>query len=233
MRKTLSKKRSVTDIDLPEVPKNKKASTVPVRSLEGDQIRRYTEALRQIEDANAVIAELKPDLIQEGVEYVFGHNVNHGGDTKTLISSVKFCDKDQDTLTEGAQSLMVSTQKKTTALDAKLVNETLVSMRRADGKPVVADDYVEYAVKASFDTTIFNGADGFSKERYAKIMEALNDVSEELGVDNPLSCHKVMSPKGDWYERRWVDFSLEQNLQLQEVIPCVIAVKAMAPTNGE
>lgn len=229
------KKRSVTGLGLPTVEKAKKKSTVPTKGLEGDQVRRLTEALLQIKAAEAVVNELKPDLLQEGIEYVFEHNVEHGGQTKELISSVKLFDVEADPNEEGSDALMVSVQKKVGVLNKDVVNEALTRMTRTDGKKADANDYVQFAVKASFDTSVFNDEEGnFDKDRYKKVMEALTDVSAELGVENPLSCHEIMTTRGDFHEKRWTDFTLEDNLILQsDVIPCTVSLKSVAPVNGE
>ena len=61
----------------------------------------------------------------------------------------------------------------------------------------------------------------------------LTAVATKFEVDNPLSCGKVLKPKADFHERRWQQFDLETNLQLQTVLPTQVNLKPIRPDKSE
>ena len=75
-------------------------------------------------------------------------------------------------------------------------------------------------MEAEFDSKVFLGQDGrFSQERYDAITEAMDRVSKELGITNPLTTSEVVVPLPDFDNRRWVDFDAATNLKITELIP--------------
>ncbi len=230
----------LTGINLPDATDKKARKTIPTVALEsdtGDVVKRYNEARDAKDQADALMKELAPTMLKAGVLAVFDNNCENARDPKKIISSVNLVDKPLDGapyVPEDKQELcMMSWTKKDLKNDPKMVEAQFARLRTTADKLANVNNYATFEPVAEFDGGVFMVGGKFNQERYDTIMEALNEVSEQLGVPNPLSCSKVLKPKADFHEIRWALFDLEANLAIQTVLPTQINLKPIRPeANG-
>lgn len=224
----------LNDISIPTVPEIKGKGTIPVVYVPDGIVSQYNEAKGQVDANNKIMERLKPTLQKIGLEAVFEHNCAHADEAKAQISSVNLMDRLPEgmdittgTVTDALKEVCMFTwTTKDTANDPKKVVEEFNRVLTVEGKKANINNYAAYEVVASFDTSVFKGANGkFSQERYDAYMEALVEVSTRFGVENPLSCGKVLKPKPDFHDRRWKQFDKETNLQLHAILPTQVNLK--------
>lgn len=219
----------LTSIDLPDLDDKKSKTTIPTVTVPGDIVARYNEARDQMDKAEEVINELKPDLIEAGLQAVFEHNSAHAGNPKEIISSVNLqAEADEDAAK--AEVCMFSWTKKDLKNNYKQVDAEFKRLRTTDGKKADINEFAGFAVVAKFDTGVFMVDGKFDEKRYKAFMEALAAVAEKFEVENPLSCGKVLVPKPDFHEKRWERFDVEANLVIQTVLPTQCNLKPVRPT---
>lgn len=216
------------DIGGLEQAKKKTSKEVPVTLVKGDVVRRYNEACDQIDRAEAVCKELAPELHEIGLEYVFAHNCENGENPKRFINSVNIQDGADDA--EPGQTVMFTWTRKAKAMDAAAV-EALFNdpeLKTTARKPANVNDYVAWVPKADFDAKVFmvaeKGRMKFSQERYDAFRKAIQAVADEFSVTNPLSTSKVFGPVEDFQDRRFKDFTAEQNQHIAEVMPTTVSL---------
>lgn len=229
----------LTSIDLPDVADKKAKIVIPTVYVPGDTVARYNEARDQVDKATEVMNELKPTLIEAGLQAVFEHNSTNAGNSKAQISSVNLKDRlpedEEATATDVAEVqeiCMFSWIRKDLKNNPKQVEAEFNRLRKVDGKKANINDYAGYEIAAQFDTQVFMVDGKFNRERYEAFMEALTEVSERFAVDNPLSCAKVLKPKADFHDKRWQDFDVETNIVIHTVLPTQCNLKPVR-TNGE
>ena len=225
---------------LDEVKPKKAASTVKVVTLPGvtegspeaekfpslvefaDEgiVAAYVRSAKALKDAKATLEQIEPYLKANGVEHVFKTNADETN-PKARISSVRFADPLEDgVVAVSPDTVMVTVQDSYPAFDREQVEATLAGMTTVEGEPAKVDNYLDWEVVADFDTSVFNGSNGkFDKARYDAFVEAIQKVADKLKVENPLSCGKKRIVKDDFHSRRLVDFTVEDNLALQAVLP--------------
>lgn len=209
------------EIALPEADA-KSRSNIQAVAIEGDAVTRFNDARDQIDKATEVINEIQPVLREAGLKAVFTHNCEHAVEPKALISSVNLTDDE-------GEVVQFSWTKKDLKNNSKAVSAEFDRVRNLQGKKVDKNAYVGYEVAATFDTDVFMVSGTFNMERYEAFMTALNEVSAVYQVPNPLTCGKVLKPKADFHARRWQDFDLDTNLQLQMVLPTQVNLKPLRP----
>lgn len=213
----------LADISLPDAAPTKARSTIKTVAVSGDVVTRFNEARDQIDKATEVINELKPTLVDEGLDAVFQHNCEHAADPKAIISSVNLTDE------ETGEVCQFTWSRKNLKNNAKQVDAEFKRVRTVDGKKADINAYAGYEVVAAFDTDVFMVEGQFNRERYDAFMAALDAVSATFQVTNPLTCGKVLKPKADFHARRWQDFDFDTNLQLQTVLPTQVSLEPIRP----
>jgi hypothetical protein len=181
--------------------------------------------------------ELASSMLVAGIRAVFDNNCEHARDPKSIISSVNLVDQPLDgaaPVPEDKQELcMMSWTRKDMKNDPKVVEAQFARLRTTTDKLANVNNYATFEPVAEFDSGVFMVGGKFNQERYDTIMQALDEVSTELGVPNPLSCSKVLKPKADFHDIRWAMFDLEANLAIQTVLPTQVNLKPIRPeTNG-
>jgi hypothetical protein len=220
---SLSTMAKLADISLPDAAPTKARSTIETVVVSGDVVTRFNEARDQIDQATEVVNELRPSLIEAGLDAVFQHNCEHAADPKAIISSVNLTDE------ETKEVCQFTWTRKNLKNNAKQVDAEFKRVRTVDGKKADINGYAGYEVVASFDTGVFMVEGSFSRERYDAFMAALNAVSAQFEVPNPLTCGKVLKPKADFHAKRWQDFDFATNLQLQTVLPTQVSLEPIRP----
>lgn len=204
-------------------PKKKSAKEVPSIDFSGDAVKRYNEAQDQIANAEAVCKELAPSLIDTGCRFVFEQNCTPGNKP---INSVNLVD-------DRGEKLMVTWTRKPKVMDAAAVEAFFDDKKTLAKKPANVNDYAVFVPVATFDAKIFLVANPktarieFAQERYDAFNEAVQKVADKFGVTNPLSCGKVFVPQPDFQERRFVDFDVDTNLDLMEVMPTSVSLETV------
>lgn len=224
-------------LDIPDLADKKAKTKIPTVLVPGDSVARYNEAKTLVDKGTATMNELKPALQQAGLLAVFTNNCENAADPDSRISSVNLMDRlpDEDEATAATladalkEVVQFSWTRKDVANNAKQVEAEFNRILTTEGKKANINNYAGYEVVASFDTSVFMVDGKFNQERYDAFMTALSEVSEKFEVTNPLSCGKVLKPKADFHERRWRQFDLETNLQLQAVLPTQINLKPIRP----
>lgn len=213
----------LTSIDLPDVADKKAKTTIPSIVVEGDVVTRYNEARDQVDKATEVMNELKPVLTEAGLLAVFEHNSEHADSSKEQISSVNLTDE------ETKEVCMFSWTRKDLKNNPKQVEAEFNRLRTMEGKKANVNDYAAFEVAARFDTSVFMVNDKFNAQRYEAFMTAMALVAEQFGVENPLSCGKVLVPKPDFHDKRWQVFDVESNLAIHAVLPTQTNLKPIRP----
>jgi hypothetical protein len=226
----------LTSIGLPDAASKKAKVKIPTVFVLGDVVTRFNEARDQVDKATEVMTELKPTLIEAGLQAVFEHNIKHADDSKAQISSVNLMDKPPEEDTEAKaladslkQTCMFSWTRKDLKNDFNQVDAEFKRLRTVDGKRTNVNDYVVFMPVADFDSSVFMVDGKFSEERYTAFMNALNEVSAKFEVDNPLSCGQVLAPKPDFHDKRWKTFDVESNIAIQSVLPTQCNLKPVRP----
>lgn len=219
----LSTMAKLTAIDLPELADKKAKVIIKTVSVDGDVVTRYNEARAVLDSAEEVIEALKPVLQYEGLQAVFAHNTEVGSDTKALISSVNLTD------TTSNEVVRFTWTRKNTKNVPKDVEGLFNRVRKQDGKRVNINDYAAWEVEAKFDSSVFTVNGVFDAERYTAYTEALAAVSAQFGVDNPLTCGKVLKPCPDFHDRRWQDFDVETNVEIHGALPTQVNLQPIRP----
>jgi hypothetical protein len=206
----------LNDINLPETDSKKARTNITTITVRGDIVTRFNEARDAIKQAEAVVDMLKPELVDAGLEAVFENNCQPD---KAVISSVNLAD------TETGQTVQFTWTRKNLKCSKPSVTEAFSVLRTVEGKKANINDYVYYVTVAEFDGSVFMVNGKFNEERYAAFVNALQDVSDQFGVANPLSCGKALKVKPDFHDRRWKDFDPETNRELQTVLPTQVGLE--------
>jgi hypothetical protein len=223
--------KQLVDIDIPEAEPASKKNVIPVIPVEGDTVTRYNEASDQMKASKAVMDELRAELVQKGLEYLFAQNVINPAKP---MQSVRLMTVDAD-LPDNNETLTVTWTKKAVKCVPAAVKDWFAKVKTVLGKVADINLYTEWVVTAKFDTSIFNNpkTGKFDRARYDKVQIALIDVAAELGADNPVTCGKVLVPTDAFNEgKRWSDFTAEQNMELTDVLPTVVTLEPVRQ-NGE
>jgi len=220
------------NIDLPNVADKKAKNGIPKVSIPGDAVTRFNLARDLVDRGQATMNELKPELQKAGLEAVFAYNSVHANDPTKLISSVNLVGQlpEGDTATPDVPEMVQFTwTKKNLASDSTQVEAEFNRILTTAGKKPNINNYYGFEIAATFDTAVFMVGGKFNEDRYKAFMEALKAVSETFEVPNPLSCAKNWTAKPDFHERRWTQFDLETNLELQTVLPTQLNLKPIRP----
>lgn len=222
---TDSKKNILAPLKIKTVEKPVKTGDVVTINVEGDYASRYNEASAICKGAEALMKELKPAMLPLAVSEIFTQNTTNPNEP---IVSVAFRDEKDNVL-------RISLVNKFGNLTVPAVEALFKGLKTKDNVEANINNYLARTVEAKFDSAVFKGADGkFDKERYDKIVTALDGVSKELGVANPLSTQIAVEPMPNFSTRRWLDFDLAANLLISKVItnqvtftPCPNAVTGL------
>jgi hypothetical protein len=193
----------------------------------------YCEAEANLKEATAIVDSLKPMVCNHGVIQIIDHNCSapHNPWTSVKIKDVTFPEGEDP----GAARVSSTVKYKFGSADAvSLVFDALrdkaVSAGMAEDeakKKYNVNDYIQETVVASFDNKFFLNKEGdFDQKRYDMVQAALDTVAKKLNATNPLTCKTVVLPKPDFHEKRYSNFTAEENLRIHSVMPNVCSVSA-------
>jgi hypothetical protein len=217
-----------------EKPAKKSAKQVPVKVVAGEligKVAKYNAAADRAKAAQAEMTEIAPVLQAEGLEYVFEHNCACRDNTKLQIKSVNLTEPVAgDAEPEKLQFTWTSRAGK---CNRDVVKAHFDGLTTLAGTPADMNKYADYVVVAEFDKEVFVDAKGkFMQVRFDRFKKAMDAVSAELGIENPLTFYKEFKATAEVSDLRFQEFDLEQNLALQLVLPTATALKPIR-SNGE
>jgi len=175
---------------------------IPIVSIEGDLIEQYNKASKQAKDAEAVMNDLKPEIIELGLTEIFTRSC---ADNKKPTPTVRLKDDN------GAVLRVQFTKRYSAVADVEAVEALFEEELKAD-----INLYVQEIVVPSFDAKVLYDADGnFDQKRYDAFRTAIERVAKTLGIDCPLKTDKAVKPKELFHEERfrvWPDASTQFKL---------------------
>jgi hypothetical protein len=201
-----------------------KAGDIPVVGIEGDLVAQYNAADKQLKAAKAVMDDLKPEILEVGLNEIFSRSCR---DPINPTPTVKLQD-------DSGKVLRVEfTKRYGQVAEANLesVEDLFEGLKGEDGKPVDINTYLQETVDAEFDSSVFLSADGTFQQRvYDEFRKAIEAVSKRLGVDCPLNTKKVVTPKEKFHVERFHRFpDPGLQMQLSGLIP---NTNRIVPVNG-
>jgi hypothetical protein len=205
-----AKKNELAPLKVKAVEKAAKKGDIPTIMVEGDYPTRYNEAAAVKKDAEGLMADMKPVMLPDAMAELYRHNAEKPWDA---ISSVKLQD-------DSGEVTRITFSSKYSAVAPAMAEALFGEIKTKDGKKPDINDYLVRTMVGTFDSSVFLGPDGrFDQKKYDKIKAALDAVSRELGITNPLSTNETVVPLPDFHARRWMDFSEVTNRKITEVIP--------------
>lgn len=214
-----------------EKTKKKPAKEVPSVEVLELQIAEYNAAADQMKAARKKMDELAPELLVEGLSYVFRHNCTMSGDTKKQIKSVNLVETQKNGSTEAIQFTWSSRVLK---IDQPAVAEHFKALAGAGGRPVDINKYAEWVIGADFDKKVFNNTLGrFDQKRFDKFKAAIQATADELGVENPLSFYKEFKATPELNDLRFQELNFTQNLALHAVLPTGTSLEPIRSNDEE
>lgn len=223
-------KKEVRDIEGLEEKKSGKArSNIPVVKLEGDAPQRYNEIKAQIKKLEETLETLKASLVERGLEEVFMRNIQNPDEP---VSSV-FLEAGESDPAGNVPRVMFTWTTSHNKFKMDAVTAVLTDPEnRSAREPKIAVDpnnYVGWGTVAEFDTDVFIVDDAFSPVRFGMFKSALDAVSKELKVENPLSVYKAPVVKNEADTLRFKELSFSGNLALSEVFPTTLKLEPVVP----
>jgi hypothetical protein len=193
-------------------------SDIQTFKIDGNAVLVYNRATAAAKAAEADQKAARPDVVFAGLDNIVTTNTGKIGE---LSKSVVLMD-------ETGATARVTMVEKYSAANADVVDAMFSKpdmQVKIGNKLSTADDFVQYELKASFDSSVFLNTNGnFDKERYDAFSEAIAKVAAKFNVSSPLSNKQIVQPKPDFHQRRWSLFSASQQKTIQEVLPFTVMV---------
>jgi hypothetical protein len=214
----------IKDISAPVATAKKSKTEMPSVTLTAsvsivdDKGERTAQLLTEFNKARAAyklaesqMKELEPSVKEAGVrEWIKVNSANAPGEP---ITSIKLVDLN------GSETRLTGMDKYPIA-DPEPVEALFDDVLKAD-----ANDFVQFTLKASFDSKVFLNKNGnFDQRIYDAFKVAIDATAKKLGVASPLSTVKVLSPKPDFHKSRWEKFNVVQQSQIFKVLPNTITL---------
>lgn len=180
-------------------------------------VKEYNHAAAQ-EKAWAKIMEVKkPKLTARALEAMYAHNTEHPAEAVKTVC-----------LSDSTGAACNVSLKDTYAKASHDPAEAIAALRllgKAD-----PNQYIAERVVVGFDTSIFYNEDGSIKRSlYLDMMNAIQAVATNYGVESPFTSKKVVSTKPDFGDKRWTDFTEEQQPMVTKSFPATVSVTPIAP----
>jgi hypothetical protein len=197
----------------------------PSLVIKSDDVVRFNGAVSDVKDAQAIVDELRIKILGQGVPFLYGHNITHPGAT---VKTVEVIDK------TGAAVRLTSQAKYSAANPdaAEALFENL-GLKHPEAK-IDINNFVQEAVTASFDSKIFNDAEGrFNEKVYSAYAAAVLKVTNDLiakgvlqtGTVSPLKTTKKVLPLESFDDKRWTTFpDVRDQESIREVLPNTITL---------
>lgn len=184
-----------------------KKDEMPEFKIKGVDVRAFNQAVQDAKDAKSAQDDAREVIMEEALPLFFKHC-----ETNEAVSSIKIVD-------EVGATCRLTLQDRYSACDCNAANAIFEDLGYDAG------DYALETVSANFDSKVFITNDGqFNEGLYKDMVEAVARIAKKHNVSNPLSCSTKIMPKPDFHERRFREFTAEENRRLSEVIKCTITL---------
>jgi hypothetical protein len=226
--KRLGSKVKVSSSD--ETPKKSSVPVVLLDVEQGDIVKRYNEAKEAADRAAETMNELRPQIVEAAKEHIFENNCAPG--CLNPLTSVKLQEllenpNDPESEPVRGELIRVSFTSRYNTADAEFVD---AMFKQFKGRKRNINDYVTETLTASFDSTVWLDEDGnFNQAVYDKFRIAIEKVAKELDlkdaegrVKSPLTTKRTVQVKEAFHQRRFTDFSVEENHSLSDALPNTI-----------
>jgi hypothetical protein len=206
---------------------HKEVSSIAVSKEMAGFVAAYNAAADRLQEAQAAMDRLAPDLRLEGLTYIFQHNYACRQDTKKQIKSVNLTEP-ADGLPEGKLPEAVQFSWTTRALkcDPKVVEAWFATL----GKPLDVRNYGEWVPAATFDKNVFVQNGRFNQTLFGEFLVGVQRAADRLGIVNPLTLTQEFRHTKDMNDRRFQELKPSQNLHLQEIMPTAVSLQPIRST---
>jgi hypothetical protein len=204
------------------------AGDTPIVAVEGDQISRYNKADAEMKEAERLMKELRPDLLEIGTDEVFKISCAHPTEPSFTVKL------EDDT---GEMLRVQFTKRYGQIANVEATEALFEALTDREGRPVDINDFVQETVVGSFDNKVFLDAKGnFDRKVYDRFRKAIEGVAAELQVPCPLSTHKVVVPKEKFHTERFMlfgDVAIQRQLTTLMPNTTQIVPVTVNKTNGK
>ena len=209
-KKSVAPKNVLAPLTIKSVVKPVKKGEITQIQVDNDYPTLYNEASARMKQAEEAMKDLKAVLQPAAVEEIFKTNCGRPFDT---IASIKLVD-------QNGSELRVTSMDKYSAIQAADAESLFGIIRKKDGKAPNINDYLSRTMVGKFDSKCFlNGEGKFDAVRFQMIKDALDDVCNDLGIQNPLETTEVVTPLPSFHAQRWADFDVDTNFRISQVAP--------------
>jgi len=172
-----------------------KPGEIPTLMVEGDLVKQYITADRQKKEAEELMADLRPEIVDLGRGEVFRRSV---GSPAHPTCTVKVQDEEAEVVS------VQFTSAYSVVADVHAAEELFESVVNGDGKPVDINQFLQETVVAKFNCDVFHDPEGrFDQAVYNKFRQAIECVAAELKLNCPLETAKAVKPLPAFHTERW------------------------------
>lgn len=195
---------------------------MPTLQIEGDSIAQYVAADRQMKDAEDVMKDLRPEILEAGLDKIFELNCQ---DPLTPVPTIKVTDD------KNAVVRVQFTKKYSVVTDVDRAEDLFDSLTDPDGKEVDINAYVQEVVQVKFENAVFYDVDGkFKPEIYEAFEKAIGRCARKLGVASPIASKKAVLPLESFHLKRFAVFpEVEVQKQLSLAMPNTVQIVPVVP----
>jgi len=203
-----------------------KKSSIPTAVIEGDLVSSFNDAIRRKKEAEDDANECREEVLKAGVPLLIAHNTDHADHP---VASIVITDAEES-------SLRLTFMNKYQALTPDAAEELCKTLADGDEVPDV-NQYFQEVVKPVLDVGIFYVSGKFDDGVFNAYQAAITRVTSELiargklmpGTPSPLLGKRVVEPKPDFHQRRWVDFNSDaQQKTIYKHVPNTVTLTPVA-----
>ena len=211
-------------VDAPAAPPSK--SAIPTIEIGGKLVSEYNEAIADYKAAEAVVAEVKPKVLQEGLSAIFRHNVSMPAKPATSV----------ELMDATGSKVRLTHQGKYSVIDPDNFVRILEQVALARGPKIELDPnaFVQEVVLPKFDTKVLFDTDGnFREEVFNAYHKAIVTCTAELvkkgvlaaGTGSPLMSERKFQPRENFHTARWLAFpSIVEQRSIQAAAPNTVTL---------
>jgi len=194
-----------------------KPGEAPTINIDGDIIKQYVEAAKQMKRAEEVLSDLRPEVLEVGHSEIYRRSIEN---PITPVTTVRLKDETEEEL----MVIFTSRYKEVADIDGL---ESLFEVLRQNGQEVDENDYVQEKMQITFDSSALCEPDGkFSQVKYDKFRKAIEKVAADLDMACPIETKKVVTPLPKFHQARWMVFpDFDTQKKLSDVCPNVTQIK--------
>lgn len=226
MKTKQSAPKQIKTINVPLAPATAEATKEAIDKLQvvlgteevpNKEVQTYNHAAAQEKAWKKIKDEAKPKLEQTALDKLFSHNTDlpdHPVKTVCLTDS-----------TGASLNVSLKDTYENAQHNPEVVTKGLLALGKTDPNKFVAEKVI-----IGFDTAVFYDANGALRtDFYLAVMNSLQDIAAEHGVNSPFSSSKVVTVKPGFAELRWKEFTEQQQPQVSKLFPATVSLTPIAP----